>query len=424
MHDSDRQTAWSGRRETFGLAVLFGALYFIQGIGEPTEGLIAQPVRSLLASWGHSAGEVAAFSALLSIPWVLKPVYGLLSDFVPIAGSHRRNYLLVTSAATTLGLAYLYLDPPTAGGSAQWLLVLLLVPTVAVAFSDVVADALMVEKGQPRGITGQLQSVQWAALYAATIATGFVGGYLSQHGQQALGFLICAVVTAGTGILAVLLVRDEPRAGSAEGVGGAWAALRRTLRSPLVWAVAAFIFLWNFNPFSTSVLYMHMTRNMGLSEQFYGNTVSVLAAASVAASIAYYFYCRRLRFERLIHLSIAAGVASTLAYWGLSGPASALGITVLVGFTYMTGTLIQLDLAARSCPPETAGTTFALLMAVSNLGYSASAGLGGYLYDGWLTRWSEAAAFDGLVGIGALSTCACWAVVPWLRRQMQWQAVT
>ena len=35
-----------GRRcnaETVQLSALFGAIYFIQGIGEPTEGLIAQP---------------------------------------------------------------------------------------------------------------------------------------------------------------------------------------------------------------------------------------------------------------------------------------------------------------------------------------------------------------------------------------------
>ena len=58
---------------------------------------------------------------------------------------------------------------------------MLFVPTIGVAFSDVVIDALMVEEGQPRGLTGRLQSVQWAAIYAATILTGVLGGYLSQY---------------------------------------------------------------------------------------------------------------------------------------------------------------------------------------------------------------------------------------------------
>ncbi|MGH8628039.1 MAG: hypothetical protein ACREYC_23150 [Gammaproteobacteria bacterium] len=53
-------------------------IYFVQGIGEPTEGLIAQPVRSLLDSWGHSATEIGDFALLVSLPWVIKPLYGPL----------------------------------------------------------------------------------------------------------------------------------------------------------------------------------------------------------------------------------------------------------------------------------------------------------------------------------------------------------
>ena len=41
-------------RSRAGLVLLFGTMYFVQGIAEPTEGLIAQPVRSLLKSWGRS----------------------------------------------------------------------------------------------------------------------------------------------------------------------------------------------------------------------------------------------------------------------------------------------------------------------------------------------------------------------------------
>lgn len=150
-------------------------MYFVQGVAEPTEGLIAQPVRSLLKSWGYSAAAIAGFGALLAFPWWIKPIYGLLSDFVPIGRTRRRSYLLLTSAATVLSLGYLYVLPLPHGAYLQ-LLLLLLIPTVGVAFSDVVVDALMVEKGQPRGLTGLLQSVQWAALYGGSKAAGMSGG--------------------------------------------------------------------------------------------------------------------------------------------------------------------------------------------------------------------------------------------------------
>jgi predicted MFS family arabinose efflux permease len=278
----------------------------------------------------------------------------------------------------------------------------------------------MVERGQPLGLTGRLQSVQWAAMYTATIATGFLGGWLSQNNRRELGFLICAVATAISLVLAVFWVREPPRDTahdtSKEALLDAAAALGRAVRTPTVLLAAAFLFLWNFNPFSSSVQYVYMVRDLGLSEQFYGNTMSLFAAAAVVASLAYGFYCRRVPFGWLIHLSIVSGVLSTLAYWGLTGKWSAVLVTVVSGLTYMTGNLIQLDLAARLCPPKAAGTVFSLLMAVSNLGIATSIWLGGMWYDQVNAAWGPRAAFNTLVAIGAAFTAGCWLLVPWLRR--------
>ena len=99
------------------------------------------------------------------------------------------------------------------------LLLLLLLPSaVAIAFSDVVIDAMMIAAGQPRGMTGRLQSIQWTSMYAATIVTGVAGGALSQWGMQQAGFLI-AGLSCGVSLLAVwFLVRERRQpAGAARG---------------------------------------------------------------------------------------------------------------------------------------------------------------------------------------------------------------
>ena len=237
--DTDAEPAASESRSTrgtVGLVLLFGTMYFVQGIAEPTEGLISQPVRSLLKSWGRSAAEIAAFGALLSLPWSFKPLYGLLSDFVPLAGTRRRSYLLLTTAITFLGLGYLYFAELPRGDTGI-LLALLLLPTLGVAFSDVVIDVLMVEKGQPLGLTGLLQSAQWTAMYAGTIVAGLLGGYLSQHHRQEAAFLVCAAVTFVTLILTWFCVPERPapeatvRArGSAGRAGGGRQITRRAGR--------------------------------------------------------------------------------------------------------------------------------------------------------------------------------------------------
>jgi predicted MFS family arabinose efflux permease len=221
--------------------------------------------------------------------------------------------------------------------------------------------------------------------------------------------------------LAWTFVREEPYVHS--GGGGAREAaiqLVQAARNPAVLGAAAFLYLWSFNPFSSSsVLYTHMTSELEVDEQFYGISVSVLAVGQIVGSLAYGIYSPKTPVRWLIHGAIFAGVLATVAYWGLSGPKSALVIAFFVGFTYMTGSLAQLDLAARACPVAAAGSVFALLMSVSNLAMSSSELVGGKLYVALGARWGNQAAFQALVGIGALTTCCCWLVAPWLGRAVQ-----
>ncbi len=391
------------------LTLLFGAIYFVQGVAEPGEGLIAQPVRSMLRSWGRTPEQITEFAALAAIPWSLKPIFGLIKDLVPIFGSRRRNYLIVSTAAATLGLwsAFALLSGrPSIVALLGWMLL----PTAAIAFADVVTDALMVETGKPLGLCGVFQSVQWACLYAATIACGLVGGWLSEHGHQRYAFAIASVLSAGMLVLVILFVRDVP--GERPSRRLAWRSLGDAVRNRQLRSAAAFLFLWNVNPFSQTVLHQHMIGALHLGEQFYGQTVAILAGASLLASLGYGALCRAVPIRSLVGWSVWLGVASTLAYWGLSGRTSAVIVAAVVGVTYITATLIQLDLAARSCPSEIAGTAFAILMALENTATAASVWLGGKFYAWGSKQWGEIASFNVLVAIGALTTAACFLIIP------------
>lgn len=402
----------SPRRGALGLAVFFGIVYFVQGVGEPTAGLIAQPTMSLLRRWELTPAEIATFLMLLGLPWSMKPLFGLISDFIPIAGSRRKVYLLTTTFATVVGLLAAWaLELPK--GSGNLLLLLLIVPTIGVAFSDVVADALMIEKGKPLGITGRLQSVQWAALYGAGILTGVLGGWLSQNDLEERGFLICGLLTCVTLVCTLVFVREDPWEGPRPLLGDALRALWRTARSPAVLGVGGFLFLWNFNPFSTNVLYTYVTERLKLSEQFYGYMSSVQAVTSIFACVLYGAIGHRFRSRALIHASIALGISATLLYWGIQGERSALVISAAVGFTYMLAGIIQLDLAARACTAETAGTTFAILMSLCNLSVSLSTGAGGTLSETLDAQLGPERGFQVLVAVGALFTAGCWPLM-WL----------
>src|SRR6266566_4554842 len=93
------------RRETYGLGILFGTVYFVQAISDPSDGLISQPVISLLNQWEWNKARITEFTGLLGLAWSVKPIFGLLSDFVPLAGYRRKSYLILASLVTMASLA-------------------------------------------------------------------------------------------------------------------------------------------------------------------------------------------------------------------------------------------------------------------------------------------------------------------------------
>jgi Na+/melibiose symporter-like transporter len=308
------------------------------------------------------------------------------------------------------------------------LLFLLLPAAVAIAFSDVVIDAMMVTAGQPRGVTGRLQSIQWASMYAAMILTGIIGGALSQAGLQQLGFLIAGLSCAVSLFVIWLWVREphRPRKKLSSTTGGltgeakfvpwrrAIAEMWQTLRQPGIAAIGAFLFLWNFNPFSSTVLYFYSIEALRFSEQFVGSLTAWHGVGLLTGSVLYGVICRMIPIPWLIHGSIVTGILATIAYWGYRDAASGVGISLGVGVVYAIGSLIQLDLAARVCRPETAGTTFALLMSLTNLSAALSQGIGGWIYEAMVERWGYFLAFQILVAVGALFTAGCWLLLPYL----------
>src|SRR5919198_1715538 len=168
------------------LAILFAVVYFSQGMY-----YVADQVRTLTLkeTLGLSPAQVAAFGTITLIPWLIKPVYGMISDAFPLFGRRRKSYFLLTSALATLSGIALWLH----GEPTYWSLAIgLLVVGVGIAFTDVLTDAMMVENGKPLGLTGAFQSVQWTAINVATLLVGLIGGYFAQHRMLRIAFLVIA----------------------------------------------------------------------------------------------------------------------------------------------------------------------------------------------------------------------------------------
>lgn len=397
------------------LSLLFGTYYFVQGIAEPSAGLPSQPIKSLLAGWGWDSDKVGIFMGTLHLPWTFKPLYGILTDFFPILRRRRKSYLILTSSTAALVLLMLYFTH-VPRGAGSLLLSFLFSAGLAMAFSDVVIDAVMIEKGQPLGLTGRLQSVQWSSIFLASILATALGGWLSGTGQQQLAFLICGGTAVAALVMTIFLLDDPPVQRRPHALRTALGNLKAAVSSSVVWAVGLFLLLWHFNPFTDSVLYLHSTKALGISEEFYGYAGSVQNVASMAGSMLFGLYCRRLTRQALVHQAILMGIVCTLAYALVRGPATLMVANIIYGFAYASATLALLDLAAQACPPAVAGTTFGVLMALANLGQTLAQAVGGNCYKLMGDYAGRPAAFQFLVGLGAATTAMCWLLWPLMRR--------
>jgi len=402
------------------LALLFGIVYFAQGMWY----LPKQTITVVLKDRGLSAGQVADFFLIATVPWLIKPLYGLVSDFLPLAGYRRKSYFLLTSAlaagagftlaATGLvrtgGLTTLSLTVPGWGPVPLTLVEgvgLFTVMAVGLAFTDVLTDAMMVETGRPLGLTGAFQSVQWACVTVAAVGVGLVGGQLAAGRRLEAAFALAACFPLVTMVLATVFLHERRARADLATFRATLGAIRGALRAPDAWVVAGFIFFWTFSPSFGPAFLFYQTDTLGFTQEFIGVLDALTAAANVAGALVYAPLSRVVRLKWSIVGSIGAGAAATLLFLAYHGPASAVGIHLVFGVVGMVAQLAFLDLAAKSCPGRVEATFFALFTGVFNAGSQLSENVGARLYD--------RLGFAPLVAISAGMTALAAALVPLVR---------
>src|SRR5262249_38650528 len=106
------------------------------------------------------------FLAIFNFPWIIKPIYGVLSDLVPLFGYRRKSYLI--AANLVAAAAYLWSTQLTAPGQLVWALQL---TAYAMAISSTVCGAVLVENGQRLSESGRFVNQQWLWFNAAAMAS-------------------------------------------------------------------------------------------------------------------------------------------------------------------------------------------------------------------------------------------------------------
>lgn len=359
----------------------FALVYVAEGCAQ-VSGILHQPLFYFLMDGLHwQTSQVTAYLAVLGLPWVIKPVYGLVSDCVPLFGYRRKSYLFLFNFAATLAL--LSLTTITSPGQ---IIVALFVIVVAMAASSALCGALLVEHGKNSGLAGRFCSVQTIFVNIANIGAAFVGGWLCHKYAPADALHYGAAIAIFAPLLVVVstykLIDEKKEKADFKLLREGFGSIGRALRTRSLWGVAGFLFLWAFNPGFGAPFYDHMKKHLAFDQAFIGNLAMIYAIGAALGGFVYMKWLSpRLSVRTLAGTLIVSGAAIQAFFVFMVDKESAMALHLVNGFVTSMALLNAHVIAANRCPAHAEGFMYGILLSTANLSFNLSQTVGGYLYD-------------------------------------------
>lgn len=364
-------------------------VYFVQGILGLARLAVSFFLKDELAL---SPAQVSAFMGVAALPWMIKPLFGFISDGLPIFGYRRRPYLILSGLLGAVAWVMLATVVHTAWAATA----AIALSSLSVAFSDVIVDSLVVERARKESVqqAGSLQSACWGASAVGGLITAYFSGFLLEHFSNRTVFGITATFPLIISLVAWWIGESRVEAIQEWSVVGQQIKqLRSAITQKSIWLPTAFLFLWQATPTADAAFFFFTTNELGFQPEFLGRVRLVTSVASLLGIWLFQRFFRsvplRVFFGWTMVISTVLGMTMLLLvthanraigiddHWFSLG--DSLVLTVMGQIAYMP----VLVLAARLCPPGVEATLFALLMSVTNLAGLLSYGSGALLMH-WL----------------------------------------
>ncbi|KAJ1700394.1 hypothetical protein LUZ63_000173 [Rhynchospora breviuscula] len=339
---------------------------------------------------------VQMFSGLYYIPWLMKPVWGVLTDVFPVYGYRRRPYFIFAGILGTM--ASLIVSAVTGLPVAMALLCFVGL-SVCVAMADVTIDACIATNSinKPK-LAPDMQSLCGFLSSLGALVGYSSSGFLVHHlGPQAALSLMAvpAVLLVLLGFVLFesknYLVSDKEK--SWVKVGTAVRGMGRTIKHSAVWQPSLYMFLSLALSISTheGQFYWYTDKTAGphFSQEFVGMIYAIGAMASMVGVLIYHKFLKDFRFRTLLfYAQLLYGVSGILDLFFVLRWNLKLGLPdpIFVIMEECTSRIItrirwipMIVLSTKLCPLGIEGTFFALLMCIDSLGSLAHKIGGGLL---------------------------------------------
>ena len=365
-------------------------IYFVQGILTLSRLAVSFFLKDELLL---SPVQMSAIIGIGTLPWMIKPLYGFISDSLPLFGYHRKPYIVLSGI---IGCAA-WVCLGTVVHTSSTATIMIVLASLSVAISDVIVDSIVVERARSESEAniGSLQSICWGSSAVGALCTAYFSGLLLEYFTTRTVFLITAlfplIVSSVAWFIAEQPINKDAK--KSNNTKNQLLQIRQAITQKVIWLPTLFIFIWQATPKAESAFFYFTTNELHFQPEFLGRVRLVTSFASLVGVWAFQRYFKtipfRIMFSWGIFLSTALGMTTLLLvthtnrllgiddHWFSLG--DSLILTVIGQIVFMP----VLVLSTRLCPPGIEATFFALLMSVMNFGGTVSYWLGSLMMK-WL----------------------------------------
>jgi len=356
------------------VATLASFVYFVQG----AVSLSAVALPLLLRQKGWSISQISTFGFVVGLPWTLKILYGALSDGLPLGGKRRKPYVILSSLVSMVSWVGFALF----GSHLPLLTIFALSANVGFALTDVVTDALVVERST-EGNAQVYQSLAWGFRSGGAVVGGFLGGWLAQTVPYHWIFLITGLLPLFT-LTAGFFIREEPVSQTAS-VHSLVKPIAQSFRALVGGDLKWFSLLLMIGTFSASFstpFFFHLKEKLGFNESFLGTISGLAWVGAIVGCFVYAKFLKAIPMKKMLVWSVVLNVVNVLSIFLIQSRVSAVLLSLVGGVTgYLSFLPLIATAAFLSRRVGIEGSLFALLMSVNNLGQLVSVFIGGKLFD-------------------------------------------
>ena len=385
-------------------------IYFVQGILALSRLAVSFFLKDELLL---SPVQMSVIMGICSIPWMIKPLYGFISDSLPLFGYHRKPYIVLSGI---LGCtAWVCLG--TVVHTSTTATIMIVLSSLSVAISDVIVDSIVVERARSESEAkiGSLQSLCWGSSAIGGLCTAYLSGLLLEYFTNRIVFLITALFPLMISSVAWLISekpinKDDKKSNNTKYQLG---QIRQAITQKAIWLPTAFIFVWHATPNAESAFFYFTTNELQFQPEFLGRVRLVTSLASLIGVWAFQRYLKtipfRIMFSWGIFLSTALGMTTLLLVThtnrllGIDDHWFSLGDSLIITVIGQVLFMPILVLSTKLCPPGIEATFFALIMSVFNLGGTVSYALGSIMMK-WLGITEH--QFDSLWLLIIITNCS------------------